>query len=440
MIVLNSVKSDIALTLYYARNSRYGLNVLIGALEKHGLDSHVSIYLIEPTVDNVLENLVGLANRHKEVVMAFSILTPTLPTILNLIREMVRLRDKLNLTLIAGGPHVTGDPIGMLKLGFNYVFIGESEETFVKFLSELVNKGDVKRVPGIAYLEMGKPVFTGRQKRIDLNEYPPFAMKHHLYNPIEITRGCPFACKFCQTSYIFGATSRFRSIENTLYHVEHLLKRGMKDIRFITPNALGYGSSDGKKVNVEALEELLSKLHNLCIKYGGRLFYGGFPSEVRPEFVNEETLRILKRYTHSNKITIGAQSGSDRILKMLNRGHTVDDVENAVDLAIKMGFKVEVDFIFGLPGETKEDEEATLKLIESLASKCVKIHAHTFIPLPGTPLSTAPPGRVSSRVKRLIYKLIGRGKAYGYWEVQERIAKTIDEYRRTGIITCRPSP
>ncbi|MFN4132671.1 MAG: TIGR04013 family B12-binding domain/radical SAM domain-containing protein, partial [Caldimicrobium sp.] len=245
--------------------------------------------------------------------------------------------------------------------------------------------------------------------------------------PIEITRGCPFLCKYCQTPRLFGVKVRHRSIEKILFYDEALLKKGIRDLRFITPNAFAYGSSDGKTLNLEALNLLLSELHKLTQIYNGRIFFGSFPSEVRPEHVNEETINLIKNYCANDNLVIGAQTGSEKMLEYLARGHTVEDVRRAVKLILKAGLKAKVDFIFGLPGESEDTLKETLSFMEELAHLGAIIHAHTFLPLPQTPFMKKTPGNLSPEILNFIKKYLPKGQIFGNWEKQRFLAEKISK-------------
>ena len=72
---------------------------------------------------------------------------------------------------------------------------------------------------------------------------------------------------------------------------------GLRDVRFISPNAFSYGSINGRKPNIRAIEELLEGIRGI-IGPKGRIFFGTFPSEVRPEFVSEDILEVIKKYVN----------------------------------------------------------------------------------------------------------------------------------------------
>jgi B12-binding domain/radical SAM domain protein len=202
------------------------------------------------------------------------------------------------------------------------------------------------------------------------------------------------------------------------------------DIRFISPNAFSYGSSDGKTLNIPMLEQLLLNIKNI-IGAEGRIYFGTFPSEVRPEHVTEETLNLVLKYAANDNIVIGAQSGSQRILNSCNRGHSVEDVYKAVSLTMKKGLLANVDFIFNLPNETEDDLNRTFKFIEDLFNMGAKIHTHTFMPLPLTVFANEDVKEINEKTSKIISKLSSKGLAYGDWKKQEKLAIDIANYFKT---------
>ncbi|MEO0271316.1 MAG: TIGR04013 family B12-binding domain/radical SAM domain-containing protein [candidate division WOR-3 bacterium] len=420
------MKKNYAFVIYYNKNNKYSFNALLGAIETEESLNNIKIYFIK-NKKNFITEIEHIIKEHKKVIIGVSFFTTQLWDINKIVKT---LREKFGkkILLISGGPHPTGDPEGTLKMGFDIVVRGEGEETIIELLKKIFNDEDFKTVKGITFFDdNGVMKFTGKREQVDLNKYHPFAIKYEKFGPIEITRGCPFACYFCQTPRIFGARIRHRNIENICKYVEYMKNKNLLDIRFITPDAFSYGSNDGKKINLLELEELLKNVKKI-IKPEGRIFFGTFPSEVRPEHVNEETIELILKYADNDNITIGAQSGSQRILDLCNRGHKVEDVYNAVKITLKAGLKANVDFIFGLPGETEEDINLTIKVIEDLTKMGAYIHTHAFIPLPQTPFAKSPPKGVNEKTKKIIGKISSKGFAFGSWQKQEKIAFKIYQY------------
>ena len=202
-----------ALVVLYDNLHKNSFNALIGALE---IDEYFNNFPIYFANKKDIFNLERILKKHDKVVIAVSFFTTELWKTYDLINELKakyqNYEDKI--IYLAGGPHPTGDPRGTLTLGFDVVCIGEGEETFPEFIKAVNEDDDYKKVKGISYLDNNELIFTGRRKPIDLNKYPPFPVRHNKFSPIEITRGCPYLCYFCQTPRIFGKNVRHRSIEN----------------------------------------------------------------------------------------------------------------------------------------------------------------------------------------------------------------------------------
>ena len=428
---MKNLSKDSALVVYYYKNNIYSFNALVGALETDSYFDDFNIYFIKKK-DELIYSLKDIIKNHKSIIVGFSFFTSQLWEIYDLI-SLLKNKYKDSILYIAGGPHATGDPLGVLKLGFDFVVVGEGEETIIELLKKVDLGSDYESLKGIAFInDSNEYIFTGKRVAIDLDDYPPFPLKNQRFGAIEITRGCPYVCYFCQTPYISGTKPRHRSIESICKYIQILYNHygDLTDVRFITPNAFSYGSLDGKVLNLTKLENLLKKIRGIIGKKS-RLFLGTFPSEVRPEHVINNSLDLVLKYADNDNITIGAQSGSQRILDLCHRDHTVEDIYNAVELTLEHNLKINVDFIFGLPGENEEDVLLTISMMRELSNKGARVHAHSFIPLPQTPFAKAPVNRVKDLYKKEITKLISKGLAFGDWKKQEKLAIKIAKYMKT---------
>jgi B12-binding domain/radical SAM domain protein len=294
---------------------------------------------------------------------------------------------------IAGGPHATACPRDVARYA-DYVVAGEGEYTLPRLLANL-EEGREEPVPGVVTKDRALPA----DHSVRLDAFPPFTV---MKGYIEITRGCPFGCAFCQTPRIFGSSMRHRSIGAIASHA-----RRYRDVRFVSPNALAYGS-DGRQPRLEKVERLLAALD-------GNIYFGTFPNEVRPEFVSDGALELISRFCRNTRVAFGIQSGSDRVLGRIGRGHTVADGVRAVELCRDHGLTPVVDLITGFPFETAEDEEATLDLIRWVV-RDGRVRLHAFLPLPGTPLAGTRPRPASPRAEGLLGRLALAGKLTGSWK------------------------
>lgn len=410
---------EYSIVIFYNKDNRNSFRALLGALEKYALIDIFDFYF--PSKFDELDSLLNRLNHYKKVFLLFSLMTTQFVKFFNKFNSL----NRKNLIKICGGPHATGLPFS-LKDFFEYVFIKEAENSLPEFLKRFVEGKDIENCEGIIYWRNGIPFIKPLKREVDLNSFPPFSEKLERYGPIEITRGCAFSCKYCQTSYMMGKKLRHRKEEFVFEWVEYLFGKGMRDIRFITPNAFSYGSQWKKSINLEAIYNLLSGIRKI-VKKEGRIFFGSFPSEVRPDYVNEEVMKILRDFCDNKNIVIGCQSGSDRILRYINREHTVEDVLRAVEIAKKYNFTPIVDFIIGFPEETEEELRKTISLSEKLMEKGAVVHLHYFMPLPGTPFWKKRTSPLNRKISKWMGKFSSTGKLFGSVEKQFYFSREIQK-------------
>jgi radical SAM superfamily enzyme YgiQ (UPF0313 family) len=173
-------------------------------------------------------------------------------------------------------------------------------------------------------------------------------------------------------------------------------------------------------IRIESLLKAVTSVEGL-----EEVFFGSFPSEVRPEFVSKPILEMMKSYVANKTLQIGLQSGSNRVLKIINRHHSVEEGMNAIRTALDCGFVPHVDMIFGLPGETKEEMHESVELCYSLAEMGAKTHGHVFMPLPGSAFENKPPGRLDQDSRRRLGELSRKKLLTGSWSTQEILAENL---------------
>lgn len=371
----------------YNRNS---IAALLGFLRKRAA-GHVRLSVMKSEADATSHYTNG------PEFIAYSFTTWMQP---NVYSEIQRLKKIWPRTIfLAGGSHASGNPQSTLNMGFDFVFVGEGETSLWYFIQEQ----PVNARPGI--IPSGEPVA--------LDDIEALVPAHGLYPPLEITRGCWHACRYCQTPAIFHPPVRHRSTESVRYWVRQAVLGGIRQIRFVSPDAFGYQAQGPGRRDASAIESLLS----LAEEFSGISFYfGSFPSQVRPENCRSEILRLVKRYCKNRRIVIGAQTGSDRQLNDMQRGHETDTILEACHVIREQGLTPVVDFMFGLPGEKEADREATRFFITLLVKKYAAIiRGHSFVPLPGTAWAEADKTPVDLETYRLMETLETRGQAEGEW-------------------------
>lgn len=419
------MKTGATLILNYKKTNSYALNVLAGAVESSPGCSDVEI-IFARSHDAIVSAARDAQSRGRHAVIAWSFYSPQFEENYAELRTVRAALGDTPAIHLVGGVHATAEPEHVLRGGFDFAAVGEGEKMITEFLSRLTND-DPRNTKGIAYLDNGRYISNGQGERVDLDDFPGCAPKHFHYNPIEITRGCVYACAFCQTPFMFKAKFRHRSVENVCEIVRKMKAEDVTDVRFITPTCMSYGSSD-ESVNLAKVEELLSSVRAILGREG-RLYFGTFPSEFRPEHVTREALAMIKKYVDNDNLIIGGQSGSQKMLDATRRGHSVESVIEATRLIVEAGFVPNVDFIFGLPGETPDDITASIRLAEKLSGLGARVHAHAFMPLPGTPLKSAPPGILDSATLTRLEQLASRGAVYGQWKQQMNAGQALGRMR-----------
>ncbi|MHA1115626.1 MAG: TIGR04013 family B12-binding domain/radical SAM domain-containing protein [Candidatus Heimdallarchaeaceae archaeon] len=430
-----------ALIFSFEKKNFYSITPLVASIDQNEKLDGFDIFL-ESDVDS--KKIQSYLERYDKVIFAFSFRTAQLEKIYSSMDDLysnLKTQDLNKIIFVAGGSHPTGDPLSTLRLGFDYAFIGEGELSFSLFLEKWLNNDKLETTPGIAYLaeDKEKLIVNPSPPQIKLDDYPMISRQRKLFPPLEITRGCSFGCAFCQVPSIFNKKTRHRSPDVILETVQWMAKHKLDDIRFITPNSFGYLSQKPKETNEEEIIDLLTKIKNTDgIK---RVFFGTFPGEVRPETVTQSIMTKLKKIVSNKKIAIGLQSGSDKILRMYHRGHSVEEGLRAIKYIRDAGFIPIVDFIFGLPDATEADEFQSIEVIKSLSKIGSKIRAHVFMPLPGSKLANAPVGKTSKKIRKELGKLSKQGVIEGNWTHQEKYAeetwKIIQKINSLSIIRKR---
>lgn len=417
---VGSVAGKGGLVFRLSRFNRYSVNALIASIEDHRLVRSGKVGILVSGEKEFFESAIGLSEQSVgPVVFVYSFMSPEWPEVRAEWKAIRSIKWKSSCLIFCGGPHPTGSVKGVLKEGADFVCVGEGEAAIISFVDFVFGEtGSLSS--SIFFIDNGKLKKGGMEDAYDWENSFPFPRNPYRFGPIEITRGCPFKCSYCETPVLKGLRMRHRAPEAVVEAVRVMVEHGKGDIRMISPNALAYGSSDGRSPNLKALYEMLASIRRILPRYG-RIFFGSFPSEVRPEFVTEETVRILKEFCDNRRIVVGAQSGSPHMLELMRRGHGVDDVLRAVELLVASGFEPAVDFIFGLPGESLDDMLQSLDLVEKLARMGARIHAHAFMPLPGSRWACARPTPIPHLVKRRLESLISHGKLFGQWMHQDQM-------------------
>lgn len=284
-------------------------------------------------------------------------------------------QDNPKLITVLGGHHVSYLPDSMSEQ-FDIGVLGEGEETFSELVPALMTGSDIGQMPGLAFHHEGKVVTTPPRAHIENIDSIPMPYRDYYERVYMMTsRGCPYKCSFC-TSRVFWGKTRFFSAPYVVSEIEHLIDN------------MGYMPyieifDDLFVADRKRLEEIIRLLEKKGLM--GQASYG---FSVRANLVDDYLCELIKRF-----VTVGAcfgvESGSDRILGLMNKGTTVATNQKALDTFHKHGILTNCSFIVGWPTETEEEVRSTYDFLR----RNVKEGKHPkraiiniLVPMPGTPV------------------------------------------------------
>ncbi len=280
--------------------------------------------------------------------------------------------------IILGGHHITYFP-ETLPDEFDLGVIGEGEETFLEIIRAFAD-GDSKitserlrSIRGIAFRENGAIVRTPLRELIFPLDSIPFPTRSKDSAYLFSSRGCPYRCAFCSSS-AFWKETRFFSADYVVREIEQLLKQ-FPDLHHIAI------WDDLFVVNKPRFHDLVRLIEKKGINRKAT-----FSFSVRANLVDDALCYALKRINVS-ATSFGAESGSNRVLKVLNKGTSVEMNQKALDTLRKHNIATKCSFIVGSPTETEEDVISTYEFIRRnvLDGKLDPASpVNILIPMPGT--------------------------------------------------------
>ena len=197
---------------------------------------------------------------------------------------------------------------------------------------------------------------------------------------VSVMEGCSKYCTFCVVPYTRGEEVS-RPVSSVMREVVQLAGRGVREINFLGQNVNAYrGEIDGAEADLAELIHYAARIDGI-----DRIrFTTSHPVEFRPTLI--DAYRDIPELV--NHLHLPVQSGSDRVLAMMKRGHTVLEYKAKIRALrrARPDISLSSDFIVGFPGETDRDFEATLKLVEELDYDVS--FSFIYSPRPGTPAAS----------------------------------------------------
>jgi radical SAM superfamily enzyme YgiQ (UPF0313 family) len=339
-------------------------------------ENNFRVSIIDSIVMNYsYKDIASIIKERKPKAVGITAMTPNYHRAKALAEEIKK--EFPNIILIIGGHHATIMPARVLQESdYDIGVIGEGESTIIELLElykstnydykRFLSSVKLKKINGIAFKNKGKITINRSReliKNLDELPYPArelLPMKKYLPLPNQYKRkpvmhmvairGCPYNCTFCSNNKVFGRRIRARSPEKVVEEIMYVMRRyNAKEISFW---------DDMMTTN----KEWIHKFCDLLIKNKLDITWTCY---ARVDSVDEPMLRKMKRAGCWN-IFFGFESGVQELLDNINKGITLEQIENANNWCKKIGIEVRASFMIALPGETSQLARKTIEFAKKL--------------------------------------------------------------------------
>jgi anaerobic magnesium-protoporphyrin IX monomethyl ester cyclase len=285
-------------------------------------------------------------------ILGFTITSPSM----NFVKDIMEIISPSDMHVIAGGAHPTALPETMFSdiPSLDAIFLGPAEDAWLSYITQVFSSTiDYKslNIRGVCTKyqhEYTKGISTDLDmlpfvnRKFFVND--PYPFKDGFQSAILSSRGCPFNCGYCAASAFTENKVSFRSIGNLVDEIEILANEGVQYFHFADDNF----TISSKRIQEFALEVQFRKI---AIKW---------KSFSRSENIDPKNIGYLLN-SGCYKLTFGVESGSDRVLNMMNKRQTIASIQKAITLCKINGIETKGFFMLGYPGETKLEMEETVQ-------------------------------------------------------------------------------
>jgi len=334
-----------------------GLAYLHSYLESKKIDTKI-LCLNNQNYDCCFKEVLNKIKNFSPDIIGFQLLTSNRVSSYRLIEYIHK--EYPEIKIVIGGIHTTIMYKQLIKTyPFLIAVLGEGEITFVELIEELNKKKiNLKKINGVAFWSRGAVTRTPPRELIKDLDTLPFP-KHELFfkNPkrysgcLLTSRGCPFSCSFCCLNPEAKRIVRFRSPENVVDEIEHMINT-LPQITEIFIHDDSFFVSNERVIKI--CDEIVKRKIKMDFVCSGR---------IKP--ISKEMIKKLEEAGFS-RVLVGMESGDNGILKSCHKGINQEDVVNCFKLFSKSKINLKTFLIVGLPGETIGTINETLRFIKKL--------------------------------------------------------------------------
>jgi anaerobic magnesium-protoporphyrin IX monomethyl ester cyclase len=299
---------------------------------------------------------------------------------------MVKMARQRGCTVIVAGSDATDHAQAYLDAGAQYVLIGEGEQTLGELLDHLFTTAaegpQLDSILGLAFERDGQLVVTAHRPDlkdldalpfpawdlVDVERYRAIWLEHHGFYSMNVatSRGCPYHCNWCAKP-IWGQRYHVRSAANVAAEIAWLKRTYKPEHIWFVDDIFGLIPGWVQQF-ADQVEQLDARLPFKSLQRADLILKG-------------DTIDALKR-AGAQRIWVGAESGSQKILDAMEKGTHVEDIYATAKRLHAAGIEVGFFLQFGYPGETRADIERTLQMVRDCRPD--DIGMSVSYPLPGT--------------------------------------------------------
>lgn len=338
-----------------------GILYLSAYLEEHGFKNEI----FDTTFSTKSKLRSFLLEEKPDVIAIYT----NLMTKLNVIETIQWVRNQPSLShtsVVMGGPDVRHNIEDYLQAGTDVLVVGEGEQTMLEICKSIEsgNREEFGHIAGIAYYSNGQLIKTQERskikeidslpfpnrKKIDVQAYLDTWKNHHGKSAMTVStqRGCPYTCKWCSTA-VYGQSYRRRSPALVAKELKTIKEQYNPDSIWFVDDVFTV-SHKWLRAFVEEVKKQDALIPFECI--------------TRADRMNEEVINLLHE-SGAFRIWIGAESGSQKVIDLMDRRVDVNQVRSMIQQTRAKGMEAGTFIMLGYPGEEESDIRETIRHLKS---------------------------------------------------------------------------